>query len=75
MYCIRLFFASGVLTMFLPGQSVSMSLVYLQTFILSLAAFKIRIETNRQETHEHYSMVQNFMENSIFILHIFKRMF
>ena len=52
-----------------------MSLVYLQTFILSLAAFKIRIETNRQETHEHYSMVQNFMENSIFILHIFKRMF
>ena len=47
MYCIRLFFASGVLTMFLPGQSVSMSLVYLQTFILSLAAFKIRIETNR----------------------------
>ena len=70
---IGLFLLSRVLAIFLPVETVSVTLVYLPCFCFDPSIFK-SLNRNHQEI-QTICYSKNFMEKGIFLLHTFLCMF
>ena len=68
---IRPFFASRMIVILLPAETVSVTLVISRTFILNVASYNVRTETIREKTGGHYCIVKNLTEKKyIYIAYI-----